>query len=533
MLDPTRPCNSKNRKPNRYTKDELITMASKLPSPPKNLKKMTIDALCTLLHSAEKPDAVVSKKKTSGCRLDLSRPCQSKSRKPTRYTKPELTNLWKTQCSSLSGAKPTTIDSFCTEIRKIQSLEKKKAGIKIARFLHKKRKSKPTFDAQPLDQLKDDARLKIAKFMKRVAMKKKASSALLNPSMFLNLRYFNVSLPEVMRIPKKVSKNLLDKIRQIETDNIFYGNKIIEMKAGCDREEIPHPEDLSADNPNLLINRNLSIPDFRVKYEEWEASQREYIKSLSWVQKLLILGYTYGGDKMLNNLILKDRCDSWDIIPDDFDVSTHEPYCMYLSRVIYPLAIFLHLDVQSTPDPVSFVESYEWMGDYIKELLMGFYPQIKNKTFHQNYEKIFKFFVEQRNRFPSVVLENYIRRFQTELENIIRKAPKTPFQFWVYRGISKKDYVVIGSEKRHVFQNNAFMSSSINICRTILFTDEACCVQQILVPKGVQCLLISLFSSFPDENEVLFAPKCWLYPLGKDYISLNGKMDTRKFLIAS
>lgn len=513
MLDSTRPCNSKNRKANRYTKEELISMASKLPSPPKHIRKMTIDSLCALFSNAH------SKKSSpiSGCRVDHSRPCQAKSRKPNRYTKKELSELWKTQCSALSNAKPKTINEYCNQIRKIEGKGDKR--------------TQPDSKLEPMNNVENKARLKIASFLEKLKLKKNQNKkTILTPHLRLNYNILNVSLPEIYKIPKRVSPKLLNLIKQIETNNISSGSIVLELDSGCG-SEIPPLQNM--DQLTALFNRNLTLSVFQKKYDAFVESQTAYIKSLSWIQQLIILGYTYGGDQMLNNLILEDSCDPWHVIPDDFDVSVDEPYCRYLSRYVYPLAIFLHLDVQASPDVSSFLKIYDWFVDYFNELLTELYKKIKGKKFHQNYATIFHFFVEHRNNFPSIILENYILRFKDELENIIKKAPKTNFQFWVYRGITKRDYVVIGSQKKHVFQNHAFMSTSINLCRTLYFKEGSCCIQQILVPKGVCCLLISLFSSFPNEGEILFAPKSWMYPLSQDYVSSNGRIDTRKFLIAN
>lgn len=561
MIDPERPCDSKNRKKNRYTKEELMRIAASLSHPPSNLNKMTMDSLCAFLKRVPKTPhkPTPTSPPLNKCALE-DRPCDSKSRKPNRYKKTELVRLWESSCQYLSSAqkKPKTIDDYCRAISQISVKSPalvvakkktptptpvKKARIKIARFISKKLKERKTLETTPFKNIQEKARLKIVRFIEKnwKKMEKTPIEREVPHYKRFDFSLLDVHLPRPKRIPKQVSNTLKKLIGKFEKNNLDVGYNPQTISASCYEGPRFYIEDQNlqehARDPKALINRNLTIDNFEL-IEIWAENQAQYMESLSWEDKIIVFCYTYGGDRMVNSLLLNQDISSTKVIPPK-TTDNNSPYARFLTCAIYPLALFLFLEAKSFKTAETFSNAHGPIPEYFRQRLISLWNEIqggnKNTTFSQTYERIFHFYVDNRDVFPIEILMDYIIAFKNRLEHIIKNAPKTNVQFWLYRGISKKDYVVVGHHKRFVFQNVPFMSTSLNICKSSRFKDKGsnCCIQQILVPKGVACLFISMISSFPDEEEIVFSPGSYLYPLTDDFIATNIDVDTRKFLIAN
>lgn len=169
------------------------------------------------------------------------------------------------------------------------------------------------------------------------------------------------------------------------------------------------------------------------------------------------------------------------------------------------------------------------------QIFTRLYTKVFGKNFSRVYYDIFKFFVKSKRMINEKFLFPLIESFYHQLNTVIQNAPNTTFQFWVYRGIKGKDYVIVGDAKKYVFTNKLFMSTSFDLCQALQFKKEKdpCCLQQILVTKDLPCLLISCLSYFEYENEILFLPERHLYPLGNDFITTNVDVDTRKFVLTN
>lgn len=530
MLDPDRPCDSKNRKKNRYTKEELLKLASELKNAPSDLKKLTIDALCELLRGQTKQPTKKTTVSRSSCSLDESRPCDSKSRKPTRYKKEELVSIWNSSCSNLSNEKPKTIDQYCNAIKKLKTIE-----------TVQQRKTPPIQEhkikSQPVSQLAQVSRNKISRFLKKAVVLKKKHGLPYSFHKMLDMKMFPAYIPIPHRPPKTVGKNLLTLLSKIERNKLRPNDETtLHIDFHCNEPKLRLKNDPDADtkDPMALFNRNLTVSDFKSN-QHWIEKQTEYIQNLGWVQKLVLLGYTYGGDKMVNQKLLKFRIDPESIIPTATKDSTDSPYSRYLHCCVFPLAVFLYLDVKKSKTPEDLVRSYQRFSKTFDTPLRKIWNKIHSKSFTHSYGDILVFFQVHRSIIPSAILSDYIDRFEKELKDIIRNAPKTEVQFWVYRGIQGKAFVRVGSSKRYVFHNELFMSTSLSLCKSAFFKDRdtPCCIQQILVPKGCSCIFISLLSAFPTEKELLFAPGAYMYPLTDDFMASNTRVETRKFLIAN
>ena len=113
ILDSSRPCSSRARATDRYRKDELIDIAKTYGLPTTG----TIDNLCQVINAYRGVKPVTARKmyNTKPVKkhvFDKSRPCSSRTRALTRYTKPELVKLAKKLKLSTSG----TMTDLCDRI---------------------------------------------------------------------------------------------------------------------------------------------------------------------------------------------------------------------------------------------------------------------------------------------------------------------------------------------------------------------------------------------------------------------------------
>jgi len=140
IFDKSRPCGSKTRAKNRYTRDELENMAKDYGI--ENYKTKTMDTLCSEIGghapyptpsghpsgAAQKGKSVKSKspKSVKGkspkgksiqsktCNFDATRPCGSKAKGKNKYSRAELEKV--ALSCGLKGVKSKTMDVLCKSI---------------------------------------------------------------------------------------------------------------------------------------------------------------------------------------------------------------------------------------------------------------------------------------------------------------------------------------------------------------------------------------------------------------------------------
>jgi hypothetical protein len=143
IFDKSRPCGSKTRAKNRYTRTELEILAQSCGI--LNYKTKTMDELCLEIAKSKSPvkqliksppTQVITKIKKSkpSCNFDYKRPCGSKAKGSNKYSRKELEKVAK-ECG-IKGTTTKTMDKLCTEISnklgvglKIKSLKTKSPKI--------------------------------------------------------------------------------------------------------------------------------------------------------------------------------------------------------------------------------------------------------------------------------------------------------------------------------------------------------------------------------------------------------------------
>ena len=121
-FDKSRPCGSKTRAKNRYTRDELEIMAKECGI--EKYKTKTMDVLCYEIGSQKEksikgksPKSVKGKSPKSvnkTCNFDVSRPCGSKVKGKNKYNRAELEKV--ALSCGFKGVKSKTMDVLCKSI---------------------------------------------------------------------------------------------------------------------------------------------------------------------------------------------------------------------------------------------------------------------------------------------------------------------------------------------------------------------------------------------------------------------------------
>jgi len=406
------------------------------------------------------------------CLINITRPCDNftKFSKLPQYSLKQLEDLWQSECKNLEQFKhqrPKTVKEYCSLLRN-----------RYDKYL-----------LLPVDDVPPAIKKIIAKVSKDTTVPSVLSATisikLLNPKLYDNNQLF----------------------RLINTN----GFTIFEMNFSLDKFK------------QRSINKNLH--NFTPECFAWLQIQNDFLLNLPWKDKIRIVGYTYGGDKICNNYILKSI--DYKNIMDKF----YE----YEREYIFPLAFEIYLD------SIKYASYADWMDSLIPVSEHAGLSMIFELTFdalksveynYRAYMTILKFIDLVANKIKPQGWNKWIESFIQGITQIINKAPSTPKDsFYVYRGVKNASFVTLDS--RNVFTNNLFMSTSLSIDVAYEFKSNysKCCIFEMQVLQNTKCLFISPLSYFPEEFEILFAPGRHLLKIGRDHQDSDNKMLITNFTI--
>jgi len=352
---------------------------------------------------------------------------------------------------------------------------------------------------------------------------------------FLCANIQNISFPyhskpgiKISLLQKDVSSSMFDLLpfTQLALRPLCTGS------CGYDLKEIDLPKSFTH-HRDCLFNRNLTNT-IETHLQDWITLQIKYVcTTLTWKKKLVLLTYTYGGDQMLNQLLL-GNVDVQSILPET-NVTKDSLYSRYRDRYVMPLVSFLYQDLQQSSSWDGFATRVMHTTDISKPMLSTFKTLYRHKGKPlgeiSTYILLFRFLIHSRDRLPVPVFQTWLGGYAYLLNDIILDAPRPSFSFYVYRGIKTNDYVRIGHVKKHLFVQKSFLSTSLNLCEAFSFKNKEtpCCMHQIFVHKQPPCLLMGL-TYFP-EAEVLFPLTRSLYPLRPEYTAKNVNVRVQDFAL--
>lgn len=178
---------------------------------------------------------------------------------------------------------------------------------------------------------------------------------------------------------------------------------------------------------------------------EWIESQIQYINTLDDRKKHIIRAYTIYGDRFVNQYLRNTLT----------------------QRMINAL---LHSARRNKEDP--FLYQHQ---DYLQ--------QNNNSGIYSNNIKL------------------YITQFINELETIIRESPPITKPIKVFRGV--KPYVQLDTlHEGDIINYNNFTSTSIYLPSALQFIENNCCMFEIILQPGTQCLFTAYISRRRGEYEI-------------------------------
>lgn len=276
---------------------------------------------------------------------------------------------------------------------------------------------------------------------------------------------------------------------------------------------------------------------------DWYKKQQEYILKLSYLDKVILLSYTFHGDKVSNawfrNKFSVERLREFftDSVTENEDFMPLAPTIYKMIRVTLsgalPRIVKLSLNSRNfkyTPhwsdsfskffsdlSPDSFMEDED--SESVEDDRMGVYfktiDDLKKKvledlTFVQKSKvfntEVYKKICSLELFFTDNFLKDVVKEYSQSLNKIISEAPPITTDFNVFRGI-KAAYVPVDE---NTYRNVDLLSTSISFDIAMKFVEYEeggkmtnCCVKNYVLKKGTPCIAIESFSFIESEHEIL------------------------------
>ena len=491
-----RPCGTKTRAKNRYTRKELEAMAKAVNM--KDVKKKTMDELCQELvfnkptqaskqaqkHTTPTQQLLVQHvKPVHPCLINMQRPCSSLSKKPNRYKMTELRELWKKECKHLdefAGVKPNTITAYCTVLRQ------RYARLKFTNIQEIPQKTKALLTTW-VDRLK--------KMSSTMVQLKKVPRLMLQPIQYINMT--GIGVPSRIRY-------FLDQLYTVPPV-VLTKNESISLT--CNNFDAYDPKKALL-NKKYIVNKNVGVFS---PIHTFLQRQTTYVLALSPEDKYRVTGYTYAGDKIVNTFLL-GNFRKQNVISTTFQTT-------YLNQYLFPLALEFWLYFRHFPNDTTFFQhvfeiDVVMSSEKHNEVIAFFHAVKSSSHFQQAYRTvvymIHEFGVLMKDSVWTTVVESYINH----LTRIIHNAPRVPKEgMTVYRGVREHNFVR-ADPRKNIFLNQPFLSTTFDLCKALktpFFNPVTnCCLFVIFVLPKTHGLFVTPISYF-SESEILFPPGSQLF----------------------
>lgn len=275
--------------------------------------------------------------------------------------------------------------------------------------------------------------------------------------------------------------------------------------------------------PIYIFNNNYNkkyklYDEAKLPGEDWFKKQDEYIERLPLKDKKTLNGYTVSGDTILNNYIRgtldmkrfrenvqraikNSEEEEWE--EGDIDIE-----CLAVQAC----------DVLK--DPKQNVSKYfdymsEW-GSYEKD----WYSKLKAAVVANAYKKVSNALKKLFDTTKDSFWIECVKKFKVDLERIINGAPSVDKPFIVFRGV--KDDYFLKKNKHGIYNNEGFISTTMDLRVIRKFTETKCCLKRITLSKGTKCLFLGGVSRVPEECEILLSNKA-------TYVMKNGRFSSRLY----
>jgi len=228
------------------------------------------------------------------------------------------------------------------------------------------------------------------------------------------------------------------------------------------------------------LNQDLHM-DFK-----WYVNNIKYLENLPIRDKMTIMGYTRNGDVYANNYLMNNNS----------------------------IAKYLQIKLNEKNDDNFFPLYFQAMDKIIREKsnIMTYFSGQQNelaKNIFLEFVNSLSANVESINNYNLVVKNkkllsvnfwiDVVKMFVTDLDRIIKQSPPVESTMVVFRGATSKYY----KTSTNMYVNNTFMSTSFDYKVPFNFSDDECCVKQIILKPGSRALFTESLSQYPGENEIL------------------------------
>jgi hypothetical protein len=264
--------------------------------------------------------------------------------------------------------------------------------------------------------------------------------------------------------------------------------------------------------------------------EVWRQQQLEYQMALPYIDRILLLTYTYGGDAMIHTYL-----DGVFTIEKMYDMNYITHYVFPLYPTVLKLAS-LHFD-----DFVAFCMKYKRetvsqtsLMKTLSNLRIRRTMSVDHKSQVYNmYEETVRFFFSPENGMYAFTADFYttlVRRYSSHLRGLILRSPKLTHQLIVYKGV--KDMAYLDFSRGNMYVNKRFVSTTIDpaVSNKPSFTKANCCLQKIYLLPRTTCLYV--YITYFLEHEIILPPGRYMYGLTRAYTS-NYKKTTMNLIITN
>ena len=513
-----RPCGTKSRAPNRYTRKELDELAKK--NHIQNISKKTMDELCKELKLIPSKQKIIQKKSLkipSKQKITQKKTLKIPSKQkitvpplpPKVYKKcnPKDKNAFRPSytCNPLTGRWNKQKGSFPYHFKyQLQSM-----------------------NVNQLQEVAKKLSLKLNTKNKQQIIKhilEKQYPLVKGQKVSKNVQLFKQKLLKLYKLKKK-------------TVNIqYYNNKLLHTNAKqiFSSQLVQNPINLNVIGVHNMLDYKTYLGndiDGLVKNQKWFHTQRNYQNSLPFLKQLLILNYTLRGDRVANHRI--NNVFNLDYF---FNLEKIEKGIEWSSKYIFPLyPIFIY---------VMTTNYKKWWPIFSKNVksktvnktqilrncgISGKNEEIKSgsKIFDSYTYTIMNIFRNHcmTDKFYNMLAETYV----IELNKIILASPPLENNLIVYKGVRQMDYLKFN--EKNTYTNKQFISTSFNSSYSLLFPYHNCCMQKIFLLKGTKVLFPVM--SYFTEYELILPPNRLMYAVSKPYTPINNNNKTINLVITN
>lgn len=239
--------------------------------------------------------------------------------------------------------------------------------------------------------------------------------------------------------------------------------------------EIPIIRLIDPVNPLLPFPGKKQVISFKVSKDflsdyntsnltEFLDNNRRYLEGCSMRQKLILSGYTQGGDELVNMYLLKDF--------------------QNLRQYIF--------------------NSWRSGGNLVNYMFNPMYYQLRELGGPENVHSMQSWLQGLEDEVLVKMIMSSIEKYIGELTRIFDKSPKLTKPIVVYRGTKSEYY----KDKSDIFHNTTFMSTSLSPKVALVFINTLyrCCFKEIHLVPGAKAIFLESLTQQPKEVEVLLPP---------------------------